>query len=200
MALQGSGTISNSNLKSEFLRSANPNQLSLYYRGGGIVPSSRPGTTNPPTSANCNPAPGATVVIANVGYCQTAAGGGAISNVQCGPYNGAFGIGQRNFGPFNTNASMFLVSPNNAQVGSTSFPCGYDFYFYPSSAPGRASAYHNTGGGSTAVDRYPCRCVEYTGGNLNPAGPGTTNPTVAINTGVPTSGQIKLSNFYGATR
>ena len=160
MALQTSGAISFLNLQNEF-GGSNPISISEYYRGGGLVPSTR--TTYVTTY---EPASGFTEVSLLT------------------PLNG---WAQRQDSPYTVrifwNSDTQVVEFSGADLG---IPSSY--------TTGGWTYYRDTN--ATLTD------IPFAGANYNVweiRRQQTTSTLVNINTSVPTSGQISLNNFYGAT-
>lgn len=200
MALQNSGTITKGQLRTEF-SGPTPSPLSQYYRNGAYVPGSSPPVTNPPIPGftGCsgggpgdaqsfnNHANGAKIE----GYCQGAnkldhityddyftflncGGGGGGKNPA-----GAWSVGC--LPAYNVNSLVITTSACdtiNMQGWRETHPNDSRFVFFYTQCRG------NHAGNQTT----------------NPPTPGNTVPGTNKNAGVPTSGTIKLSNFYGATK
>ena len=189
MAIANSGTIGVSTIKSFW--GAGANQVSAYYRGGGIVPSQKPGGLTPGNQKPGNPVPGNPSPCTANGYGP---GGGNAQIYKSGNdgiyrarihYNNGGWCGQpHGYGSENS------FGPNKAgQCCHGAIPAGVVSGTSPMAVPSlRPSTGFNPDG-------------------VNPPGtnPPTTNPPVQtnpvpMNTGVPSSGRISLSNFYGGEK
>ena len=159
MALQTSGAISLLNLQNEF-GGSNPINLSEYYRGGGLVPSTASTTTYEPgpTSGNFS---AASLSAPLNGWAQD----------QNSPYT------VRIFWNNDTQVTQF----NGAEFGD---PFSYTTGGWTYVRSGTAS-FTNIPFAGSSYTVWPIRRQQTT----------VTN----INTSVPSSGTISLSNFYGAT-
>lgn len=163
MALQTSGAISLLNLQNEF-GGSNPISISEYYRGGGLVPSTR--TTFVTTY---EPGPGSSNFAA-----------ASLSS----PLNG---WAQRQDSPYTVrifwNSDTQLVEFSGTSLGSPSSYTTGGWTYYRSA--------------TATFTNIPFAGANYYVWSIRRQQ--TSSTVVNINTSVPTSGQISLSNFYGAT-
>lgn len=197
MTLPYSGTMAISMLKAEWTASAN--ELSRYYRGGGIVPSQRPGGTYPGNPKPGNTVPGNPKPCAAIGWAPPASHPAQIY----------------------MNNSTSNGDPNKGKyVARTNWPggwCGAG----PNGAPDPTTSYTNSRSLSCCHGKWAAGSINgtapspFTGqasNGFNPPGtnppttnppttnPPTTSPPTAINAPIPTAGTISLGNFYGGTK
>lgn len=174
MAIPNTGTLNITKLKTEF-GGANPAPLSRYYRGAGFVPSTRPGnpgTVTPPTPGGCQINDNS-VKDYGASVAERGCDPGNYRYIYCG--NAAVDTQYCNpwIGGVNTRITLGPCENASISVSGGSIP---------------------TASGS---------CISNERGFYTPPTPGGTNPPnppTPINGGVPTSGTIKLSNFYGSTK
>lgn len=179
MALQNSGKITLDQVGKEF-RGAKPYRMSDHYRGGSRVPSNIPGNYSPGNPGNYTPG--------NPAGCNSSSptpkGPANESNFSC--MSGASGAVSRSF-----SGSGYMVSgiaPCRSPVGMSNSCGGVNFNAGP--WPGIVNNAKKNNGTPRPANNP----------SSNPPNPPTGNPAVSINTKVPTSGRIKLSNFYGGRK
>ena len=189
MPIANSGPIGVSTLKG-FWGSSAP-AVSSYYRGGGIVPSQRPGGLVPGNQRPGNTSPGNPSPCSANGYT----GGGANAQIFMNGNNGTYAA-RCNFTNGWCGVRWQDGNPNNYGPNRDTGVCCHGKY------------YSGTIGGTAP---HPIPSAEPSTG-FNPGGtnppttnPPTTNPPVPsnptpLNTGIPTSGTIALSNFYGGEK
>ena len=196
MSLQNSGPIGIGNLKSFWGSSATP--MTAYYRGGGIVPSQRPGGLTPGNPVPGNTSPGNPSGCSSQGYSP----GNAPANIQM---NNSTSNGDPNKGKYVANITFANgwcgAGPNGAADPTTSYTnkSGY------SCCHGKWAKGAVTGTGPKTVSTQNSNGVNPPGTNPPTTNPPTTNPPTntnptPINTGIPSSGTIALSNFYGGVK
>jgi len=147
MALQGSGTISLSQIQAEFT-GANPISMSEYYRGGSYVPTSVGGAAGAWTSFTGNTAYGYSYNTTQ--YTTVLYWGGVQIRFQGGP--------------------QFSYSSG-----------GYDY------EPGPLWSSSGGGKGGGVVYYYQVRRR-------------ISATSITVNTSIPASGQISMSQFYGGRK
>lgn len=183
MALQNSGTITMDDVGSEF-GGSKPYRLQDHYRGGSRVRSTIPGNTSPGNPGTTTPG--------NSGGCFPTGDFGAPETC-----------------PEITSPTHGCLNANNPNNPSRSFSCPSGGITTNGCLGGGMSGY-SCSISYTYKDAYPgringARFRPYVINNpnpptSNPPNPPTTNPAQPINTGVPTSGTIRLTNFYGSRK
>lgn len=149
MALQGSGTISLSQVQTEFT-GANPISMSEYYRGGSS------------------------------GYVPTSVGGAA------GAWSGYTSHAQWFFSTSNFGysqvvwAGVLIGQPSGTPTTYTSG--GYDYE--------RGTQFNTSGGTKNDPEYFVYYSIRRR----------TTATSVTVNTGIPASGTISMSQFYGGRK
>jgi len=196
--LHNSGPIGIGNLKGFWGSSATP--MTAYYRGAGIVPSQKPGGLTPGNQRPGNPVPGNPSPCSANGYSP----GSASANIH---FNNSTSNGDPWKGTYVANLD-FGIPGTWCSAGRNG-------------APDTTTSYSNNGGYSCCYGKWTKGSVSGTGpksvslqvsNGYNPPGtnppttnPPTTNPPVQtnpipMNGGIPTSGTIALSNFYGGEK
>lgn len=189
MSLQNSGTITLDQVGQEF-QGSKPYKLQEHYRGGGRVPTSISGNSVPGNPGNYVPGnPGGCVPNGNFGPPETCPEGGVGPGHSCNLPNAPIVGAARSFrcpsGDINLNQGSGTCGSN----GFSGYACAYE-YSRVDAYPGRING----------ARWRPHTIVGPNNPTSNPPNPPTTNPSTPINTDVPSSGTIKLSNFYGARR
>lgn len=178
MALQTSGSISLSELASEFGGSA-PHSLSEYYRGGANVPTTI--TTGVPQGSfsafqfNNTGATGATGTITSVNY---------FWKVQLLSSSVVWnGVTKPNLN--NHETTGMLSGPHL----DTSFPSNDGFEYERGSFVGNFTVAATSPGFTFSANLYRVRRRQ-----------AATTTTTTVNTGIPSSGQVSLTDFYGGRK
>jgi len=183
MALQGSGTITMDQIGREFA-GPKPYRVQDHYRGGGRVPTTIPGNYVPGNPGNYVPG--------NPGGCNgtspwTYWASCPEHSVDCS--GSGWSLMSRTFRCPDGTEIPFSSNQSGCDAGGSGSYCDAD-WSSRGAAPGALY------GVDTRSTSYTPPRPPYT----NPSNPPYTNPAQPINTGVPSSGTIKLSNFYGARR
>ena len=196
MAIANSGSIGISTIKSFW--GAGANGIGSYYRGGGIVPSQRPGGLTPGNQKPGNTVPGNPSGCSAQGYSPGNASASII-------FNNSTSNGDPNKGKYVANISFSngwcgggpngAADPTKSYTNKGSYAC----------CDGKWSKGSISGTSPKTVSAQPSNGVNPPGTNPPTTNPPTTNPPTQtnptpINTGIPSSGTIRLSNFYGGVK
>lgn len=187
MALQNSGTIKMDQIGGEF-GGPKPYRMADHYRGGARVPANIPGNTTPGNPGTYTPG--------GRGFCNEPTDGSTDVSLGVLPETGN-ACGGADIDP-NRYYSRTWRAPNYS-IGASDY-CNY----------GRGSSRASCGGhGTGGYGAWPSP-ASWTRNNgsmnpstpptSNPPNPPTTNPPVGINTKVPGSGTIKMTDFYGGRK
>ena len=178
MALQTSGSISLSELASEFGGSA-PHSLSEYYRGGANVPTTI--TTGVPAGNfsafqfNTTGATGSTGTITSVNY---------FWKVQLFSSSVVWnGVTKPNLNSHDSPTVVF--GPHT----DTSFPSNDGFEYERGSLVGNFVIAATSPGFTFSANLYRVRRRQV-----------ATETSTTVNTGIPSSGQVSLTDFYGGRK
>jgi hypothetical protein len=204
MALQSSGAISFGNLASEF-GGASPHSFSEYYLGGANVPT---------TVSRDADAASLTGSVSDVrgGIYTTAPvinSGGVLYKHNRWADNGSVGTGDVSFTVNKTGTYSYSFSHYCQQASRTSnhtlFVDGTQVVSEDLTAPANGSASVSGTFSATAGDTIRITCTWNSAGwassSVTIGGSTTSNDDVdvTVNTGIPTSGLVRLGQFYNGT-
>ena len=204
MALQSSGAISFGNLASEFGGST-PHSFSEYYRGGSNVP------TTVPRDADAASLTGSVSDVRGGIYTTTPVinSGGVLYRHNCWADNGGVGTGDVSFTVNKTGTYSYSFSHYVQQQSRTSnhtlFVAGTQVVSEDLTAPANGSASASGTFSATAGDTIRITCTwnsyGWASSSVTIGGSTTSNDDVevTVNTGIPTSGSLRLAQFYDGT-
>ena len=204
MALQSSGAISFGNLASEFGGSS-PHSFSEYYLGGANVPSTVSRDADAASlSGSVSDVRGAPYAVSPV-----INSGGVLYRHTCWADNGGIGTGDVSFTVNKTGTYSYSFSHYSQQAPRTSnhtlFVAGTQVVSEDLTAPTNGSASASGTFSATAGDTIRITCTWNSAGwsssSVTIGGSTTSNDDIdfSVNAGIPTSGSIRLAQFYNGT-
>ena len=204
MALQSSGAISFGNLASEFGGST-PHSLSEYYLGGANVP------TTVSRDADAASLSGSVSDIRGAPYATNPVinSGGVLYTHNCWADNAGVGTGDVSFTVNKTGTYSYSFNhycqQRSRPSNHTLFVAGTQVVSEDLTAPANGSASATGTFSATAGDTIRITCTWNSWGwassTVTIGGSTTNNDDIdfTVNTGIPTSGTIRLAQFYDGT-